>query len=389
MFDLNAQLLLACSRPKAEAGQIGRLLRQGVDWDRVLQQAAWHCVSPLLCRSLPPQVSYMVPAAARAALQSNYEDNFRKNLFMAAGMVRLATKFREHNIPVIAYKGPVIGAYYQNLGLREFGDLDFLVLPQDVSRADELLRLDGFHLHLPQPCAQEPRSLPFARAFHYEMVYTTAASGIKIDLHWALMPGFWALSDDAAEIWNRPRTLPIGGGSVTTLSHEDSLLLLCAHGTKHLWRSLGWICDVASLLHSVPDLDWPAIEKLAEKLRIVRALGLGLLLAHDLLGTVLPSDLRRRIEEDQETLKLAAAVEKTLFDQNSKPENVLDNCAFLMRTRENAQDAIRCAIEQIFQPTMAEWQAIALPRTLFPAYYLLRPIRLLTKYVFRPHVDPA
>jgi hypothetical protein len=60
-----------------------------------------------------------------------------------------------------------------------------------------------------------------------------------------------------------------------------------------------------------------------------------------------------------------------------------------MRTRENAKDAIRCAAEQIFQPTMAEWQSVALPEVLFPAYYLLRPARLLSKHVFRSHANPV
>ena len=141
-------------------------------------------------------------------------------------MMELVRKFRERGIPAIAYKGPALCSYYPDLGLREFGDLDFLVAPRDVPHANEMLHAEGFRPQLYKPCAHEPHSLPFARAFHYEMLYTSADATTKIDLHWALMPGFWALPDQAEEVWDRLQTRPVAGGSVTTLSHEDTLLLL-------------------------------------------------------------------------------------------------------------------------------------------------------------------
>jgi hypothetical protein len=76
-------------------------------------------------------------------------------------------------------------------------------------------------------------------------------------------------------------------------------------------------------------------------------------------------------------------VKKGLFVPDPESDGVLASCSFLMRTRENLKDALRCGFERIFQPTMAEWQSIALPQILFPAYYFLRPIRLLTKHGFR------
>lgn len=386
MFDANLQLLFACAQPMASTArgdQIRALLRQQIDWDLLLEQAAWHCVGPLLYAALRTEAPDFVPAATLASLRSHYELNFRRNLFLAGQMMHLVKKFGEHNIPAIAYKGPVLCSYYQDLGLREFDDLDFLVAPGDVPRANELLQREGFRPHLYKPCLQEPRALPFARAFHYEMVYTTADLSTKVDLHWALMPGFWALPNQVDEVWDRLEPLPVAGGTVTTLGHEDTLLLLCAHGAKHQWRSLGWLSDLAALLNAVPDLDWLAVSERAEDFRAKRALGLGLYLTNDLLGAPLPEDVSREIREDGEIPKLAATVRKALSDGKSEPESVLASCSFLMRTREHTKDAIRCGLERIFQPTMAEWQSIALPQILFPAYYFLRPMRLLTKHGLR------
>ncbi len=212
MFDPSIQLLLACATPSTDGAQIAELLSRSIDWELVLEQARWHCVLPLVYRSLHADAGGLVPQAVLTAAQASFEENFHRNLFFSAQMIRLADGFRERNIPAVAYKGPVLCTYYGQLGLREFGDLDFLVAPKDVAGADDYLRQEGFHPHLYEPCAQEPRSLPFARAFHYELVYTNASSETKVDLHWALMPGFWPLSDDAAEVWMHRRTISLGGG---------------------------------------------------------------------------------------------------------------------------------------------------------------------------------
>ena len=59
-----------------------------------------------------------------------------------------------------------------------------------------------------------------------------------------------------------------------------------------------------------------------------------------------------------------------------------------MRTRENAKDAIRCAAEQIFQPTMAEWQSVALAGSSLSRLLSAAPRQAVGKHVFRSHADP-
>jgi len=386
MFDSTMQLLLACARPTAgpePSERVRDLLRQHIDWDVLLERAAWHCVGALVYTALRLQAPDSVPGPVLESLRSLYERNFHRNLFLSGRMMQTVRNFRERNIPAFAFKGLVLCTYYSDLALREFDDLDFVVGPDDVSRAHEMLLQEGFRPLLYKPCAQEPRTLPFARTFSYEMAYVSADGSTKVDLHWALMPGFWVLPAQVEEVWDRLRDLPVAGGSVTTLSHEDTLLLLCAHGAKHMWQSLGWICDVAALLHAVPHLDWDAVSLRAEKFRVRRALQLGLHLAIDLLGVTVPAEILPQIDRDVEVKKLAATVESQMLAGDSTPESVLASCSFLMRTRENFRDAARCGFDRIFRPTMAEWQSIALPQILFPVYYFLRPVRLFTKHGFR------
>jgi hypothetical protein len=46
------------------------------------------------------------------------------------------------------------------------------------------------------------------------------------------------------------------------LSLENLLLVRCAHGSKHLWERLGWICDVAELIRVRKEKsDWEKVNK--------------------------------------------------------------------------------------------------------------------------------
>jgi hypothetical protein len=62
---------------------------------------------------------------------------------------------------------------------------------------------------------------------------------------------------------------------VMALVGEDLLLILCAHGAKHLWMALGWICDVAELLRVHRDMNWPDILEEARSRLSARRAGRG------------------------------------------------------------------------------------------------------------------
>src|SRR4051794_26580511 len=90
MFDSSIQLLLTCARPSIDTARIDELLRHRIDWDLVLEQAAWHCVSPLVYRSLKHEPNGGIPPEVLGALQACFEENFHKNLFLSGQMIRLA-----------------------------------------------------------------------------------------------------------------------------------------------------------------------------------------------------------------------------------------------------------------------------------------------------------
>jgi hypothetical protein len=366
-------LLLLCILPETNVEAKERILEitQGpVNWDVLLELASWHTLTPLLHWNRAT-MNWPCPPTIADRLRETFTANSLRNLFLTGELAKLIRQFEECRIPVIAYKGPLLAAYYGNSGLRQFEDLDLLISKSDLAQVDRMLRAAGF-----QPSEQR---LAFARTFDFELTYETEDQTVCVDLHWSLMPRFFDLPSEAG-IWHRAITARLAGSRIRTLEAEDSLLLLCAHGTKHIWESLGWICDVARAVQAHPDLDWDALFQRAADLRMVRALSLGLLLAIELLQLQIPEPFRATITADPKVQHLADTVYRQLFEDRSAYWGATASSRFLMRSRDNAASAIRCGIERIFRPTKAEWRSIRLPRGLFPLYYLIRLLRLVSKH---------
>jgi hypothetical protein len=75
---------------------------------------------------------------------------------------------------------------------------------------------------------------------------------------------------------------------VRVLDGERLLLALCLHGAAHQWERLIWLADVAELLRSEPDLDWPFIERRVAELRFTRNFAGALILVRELFGDAAP-----------------------------------------------------------------------------------------------------
>jgi len=75
-----------------------------------------------------------------------------------------------------------------------------------------------------------------------------------------------------------------------------------------------------------------------------RMLFLGLLLAHGLLGAVLPKEVLDQIEADPVVPWLAAKVQTQLFTEPYDPPWALHDPTFYFKLRERLRDRVPCAL---------------------------------------------
>ena len=377
------ELLLCCARiceDSERAARIRALLGREIDWSYLLSTALPHGMMPLLYWHLNATCSDAVPKTAMEQLRGHFHDNTRRNLFLTGELLRLLNLFEAQGISAIPYKGPALAAsVYGNIALRNFSDLDVLVHRQVVPRAKELLISSGYQPAHQLTNAQEAAFLQY----ECEHLFTRDDGASIVELHWEIMPRRLSFPLDTELLWERLGSISFGGKVVPTLSPEDLLLILCAHGSKHLWERLAWICDVTGLIQAHWGMDWEWVVQQADTLGGSRMLSLGLLLARDLLGATLPEEVSQKVQADPVSRSLAADVRERLFSEADGQPGIFEDSMFhpfCLRVRERLRDRVRYCIRSAMTPGEADWEFLSLPPLFSSLYYVLRPVRLTGKY---------
>lgn len=377
------ELLLACARTRLTAADTRRvtdLLRQEVDWPHLLALADRHGLTPRLYGQLNGSFRAALPPAALEQLQSAVRINSARGLVLTMELLEILDTFAADGLRAIPFKGPTLAIQaYGDLALRQFSDLDVLVREPDFRQARALLVARGYRPHEELPAAQEASGLRWLG--HLPMVGRDGT--IMVELHVAVTAQRFRCTFDTASLWERLVPLEVLGRTVPVLAPEDLLVILCVHGAKHHWERLGWICDVAELIRSQPELDWPRVLQQARQTDSFRMLCLGLQLAQQLLAAPLPPDLLTVIAQEPHVGQLAAELRARLCSDEPRALGFWDECRFFLRVRRRAWDGLRYVLSKILSPTVADWTWVQLPASLACGYYLVRPVRLTLKYAGR------
>ena len=216
--------------------------------------------------------------------------------------------FEAAGIPALPFKGVVLGAsVYGDMTARTAGDLDVLIYYRDLLPATRILKERGYELKTKVLEDGSPEA-----ENHFEYHFERAEDGMVLELRWRLeltQPRYKRnLGMDW--VWPRRRTTRLAGAEVPNFDAISELLMLCMHGSKHVWSRLIWTCDVAKLMKSEPGLDWSFAIRESRRLGLWRCLALGVLLARDLTGVQVPAEALRSFEKDRTVRNLASFLQE-------------------------------------------------------------------------------
>ncbi|MES2504336.1 MAG: nucleotidyltransferase family protein [Myxococcota bacterium] len=272
-------------------------------------------------------------------------------------LVRLVRLFEAKSIPLVSIKGPLLALeLYGDLGARSSNDLDFVIRPQDIFLADDILCTEGYERFLFSP-AQRKSHLKHSKDF----VYWHPRKQICLELHWRLFQDIGCFS-----VFDVPlQEIRVGDQNIKQLSPEYNLLYLCAHGSESLWQRGQWGLDIKFLLERYGNLDWHLLWKVAENYDLTRFLKEGLTRHCEARSDAAIQDpgLLRLARNDNYVWQLNAWVHR--LNLRAKLKNKAKFCLSL------------------FIPRVNDFQDLALPDYLFFAYYLARPILALRRNLVR------
>jgi len=372
------QLLLDLINTPLDTGRLEQLLSQGVDWDRFYLQAARHELLPLVYQGLK-QVSAYLPLDVLDHYQHCYAANTLRNLQLRNELRGLLLEFSKAEIPVIPYKGPVLAeTVYGDLALRMFRDLDLLVPVDRVRQAVERLEGLGYRLEAKWSEKRWPSLLKTVN----HLLLRHQETGWAVEVHWLVFHPMYALPFDLEPYWADLRGRETGGK--TTLTHEDQLLLICAHGTKHHWELLKWIVDVRQLVNSFADLDWQSLWDEATRNGLCRCLLMGLELAGRIGDYKVPLSMQQKVRADPVVRGLADSAWAALFRRSIGRRRFLWEYHFYLRSRERFRDRVKQVGCWLLYPRLEDWLAFPAGDRFFLLFVLGRPLRVGWERLVRP-----
>jgi len=363
------ELILMVARREVDAVELRRLLQQEINWDYLFATAQAHGLLPLLHKHLS---GTDVPSHFLSRLKRESVANSQNVLHLVAKQLRVYKLFKEHNIPVALFKGPLLAQMaYGEISLRQAGDIDVLINRAHFDQARALLESLGYEMSPRLTSAQLASHL----SNHCELQFMRDEWFTVVDLHWNLAPRSFVFKLHGEEVMSRLQSVSFAGTTVETFGAEDLVLYLSMHGAKHLWRRLEWIASLAEYVRTTKDLNWDLLVQRGEQAHATRILALGLQLVKKFSDVSIPA----HVLADYGMQRMSNQVHDQLFNTFGWADSTETNL-YNLRIMDRKRDALVSVLRAIFVPTLPDWQALALPAPLHSLYYAFRPLRLSKVY---------
>lgn len=369
MADTELELLLACCRVNPAADEIAQIQARAaavVNWPRLVRLAHRHQVVALAFEAL--RVAELEKAPAIGILAETRRKHAGHNLLMARELGQLLDAFRDAGIASVPFKGLALAEklYGGPLG-RWPGDLDLLVQPHSLTAAEAVLASRGYERY------SEAR-----RGDFYDRAYIREADRAVVELHWLLQSACSGRPRTSAELW--PLLIParVTGRQVLSFPPELYLVLLVEHGTRHAWNRLKWLCDVAELLRSTPELDWRQVERFCDRADSRRSLALALLLATTAFSVSLPTD-KVGTRSNAQVTRIAREITEAWSVEEIPKDRFAPRWHYSMILTEGVGPQVWSTLRQVAAltwPSAADRDWVTLPRWLEWAYPAIRVARV-------------
>ena len=367
------QVLIACARAHlGDSTKVDGLFRATeVEEDRLLRLAQRHGLSTQLLRWVQSEEAALMTEGARRALAQRAQENAEHALMLVHELTALLNLFGAQGIPVRVWKGPVL-AYdlYGETGRRTFGDLDLLVTDRHLLEADRLLRERGYECPLSRDEIRHLR--PYWNAF----VYAHPEDTRVVDLHTKLQRRATCAQYKTSALWQARRMVDVAGRAVPTFPEEETFVLLCLHGTRHLWRRLGWIVDCAAWIKRQDATDWARVGRLAEKWSCQRAVDLAGRVVQQFTGVAPPTEVAGAAPAND---RLVSRVCDHLDRDRLMPGRYREH-ALRLRMIPSWIGRLRYLGSHLCRPAKSEVRAAGLPPSLLPLWPVIRPVGLLFRH---------
>lgn len=163
-------------------------------------------------------------------------------------------------------------------------------------------------------------------------------------MHTAVMPPGYCYPIDFETLYDRSVAVTLSGEEARSFCTEDLIQILCLHAVKNRYEALKYVCDVAEVVRSQPDLDWDAVIRTARAVRGERILYVGLDLARRLSGATVPNRIVSYIEREPSVRELSGFVTDRLAHAHERSMSSRERLFFHLNIQDTLWTKIRYGI---------------------------------------------
>lgn len=213
-----------------ELEYLNELIPLIMDWDYLINTIIDRGIGPLLYKKLPLLTNnVLIPETVKTKLQQAYFKTFSRSAILYDHFRKIVGVFVVQNIPVIGLKGVYLSEWlYQDIGLRQFSDIDLLVKEEDGEKCLKLLESIGYKQH------ETGKLSEFVEA-QFDIVHypPRILQGVSIEIHIKLHHKTQKYQVITSELWKNAIPTTLNGIEVQALNTNDLLIHLCLHLDAH------------------------------------------------------------------------------------------------------------------------------------------------------------
>ena len=285
---LDSHLLTRCLRSGLGDDLDFELCRiDGESWRRLVDQAVWHGVAPLLYHRLRRSVGLEIPAEPFEKLRDLYLHCLLRNEAISEQLLEIVRETTRSGSPVLILKGAYLSqCVYEEAALRPMGDIDLLARPHDAEKVLRLLEALGYQ------SAPGTDAIDYSRLYHLRPV--SRAESVAVEIHHDLAPHWAPFEHDIDGLWNRSIRTRVDDLDIHHPAPDDLLLHLCTHAAYNDEFRLGVtaVCDVDAVVRKLGStLDWARLAQTANSDGRSHFAYATLRLSQDLLETPISEDV--------------------------------------------------------------------------------------------------
>ena len=322
------------------------------NWESVLHIAVGGGIGPLLYKKLSCLTNKnLIPSGIIEKLTESYFLTLRRSMILQNQFEKILDIFKTNNLPVIALKGIFLSEWlYNDIGLRQFSDIDLLVPAENGVSCIHVLNSIGFVERDYNPVSEFIQSK--SDNVHFSpMIYNS----VSVELHTKLHQDTQEYSLSPESCWQSAVTYNIRGKEILGLQLYDLMIHVCVHLDRHFKEGqVQFTCfnDIANLVDKYGGkLDWNAFINRCRNFKAELVVMKYIILVHKYCSVALPEDLSLKY-----SYLLGAEDEKLFikylrgYSNEMEPETHIPVHLANLKKLNNISDLLKYVFQIIFPP---------------------------------------